>query len=238
MNLLDVLRQQQYDITHLVFELVAHHLSHPGMTDAIISALNRTFLQFIATDGDHIYQDVLTNKQIKLYLTFLHLLDYNRVLVFDEVKNVGDNLKTNEGDNLIQFYDDVFKYFRSTRLKDIKLTFTQLKGELEKLRQITYNRQELNLFITGQRFDVARAVDLILDKIDNLSLEQEYNCLKEIERHIYSTESGQEYGYLLSYAYLNIQMAIVLMQKVAGTRPDFFQFFVEQLRPIIQARRS
>ena len=42
------------------------------------------------------------------------------------------------------------------------------------MRQITCNRQELNMFMTNQKYDLAKAIDLILDKVDNLSLDQEY----------------------------------------------------------------
>ena len=42
---------------------------------------------------------------------------------------------------------------------------------------------------------------------------------------------------MLSHAYLNVQMAIVLMQMYAQERPEFFQFFVQMLKPIISEQR-
>ena len=109
---------------------------------------------------------------------------------------------------------------------------------MDKLRQITCNRQELNMFMTTQKYDVAKAIDLILDKVDNLSLDQEYQSLKEIEKNLQQENPERECCYVLSHAYLNIQMAIVLMQMYAQKQPEFFEFFVTMLKPIISTQRA
>lgn len=75
------------------------------------------------------------------------------------------------------------------------------------------------MFMSSQKYDLAKAIDLILDKVDNLSLNQEYQSLKEIESNLQQESPGRECCYALSHAYLHVQMAIVLMQMYAQTQP-------------------
>lgn len=87
-NLIEVFRDQNQDITHLVYKLIDNHLHHPQMDDKIISTLSRTMLTFVSSIPGQKAQDDPTPEQVFQYEAFLRLLDYNLVPVFDQGKIV------------------------------------------------------------------------------------------------------------------------------------------------------
>ena len=84
-----------------MYELIDHHLHNPEMDDGIISSLSKTMLNFISSIAGQKAQDDPTPEQVSQYTTFLSLLDYNLVCVFDQVKIVSGGLQNNEIDNLL-----------------------------------------------------------------------------------------------------------------------------------------
>ena len=99
--LIEIFRQQNQDITRLMHMLTDHHLRHPAMDDEIISNLSKTMLTFVSSFAGQKAQDDPTPEQIFQYETFLRLLDYNRVPVFDQVKIVSEKQRNNQTDNLL-----------------------------------------------------------------------------------------------------------------------------------------
>ena len=63
-DLIDVFREQNQDITHLMYKLIDNHLHHPQMDDKVIFNLSRTMLMFVSSMPGQKAQDDATPEQV------------------------------------------------------------------------------------------------------------------------------------------------------------------------------